>query len=53
MINPEYLRQQAACCLRLAAAVHDKKIGEALVRMADDFSDKADEIDPSLTTYPR
>jgi hypothetical protein len=48
MINPGYLRQQAATCLRLAAAVRDKKIAEALVVMADDFSDRADEIDPNL-----
>jgi hypothetical protein len=53
MINPEYFRQQAAICLRLAAAVRDKDVGRALVRMADDFSDKADEIDPSLPTCRR
>jgi hypothetical protein len=48
MLNPEYLRRQAAMCLRLAAAVHDKKIAEALVVMAGGFSDRADEIDPSI-----
>jgi hypothetical protein len=48
MLNPEYLRRQAAICLRLAAAVHDKKIAEALVVMADALSDRADEVDPSL-----
>jgi hypothetical protein len=48
MINPEYFRQQAALCLRLAAAVRDKEIARALVKIADDVSDKADETDPSL-----
>jgi hypothetical protein len=48
MINPEYLRRQAAICLRLAAAVRDKKTAEALVTMADNLSDRADEIDPNL-----
>jgi hypothetical protein len=48
VINPEYLRRQAAICLRLAAAVRDKTTAEALVVMANDFSDRADEIDPSL-----
>jgi hypothetical protein len=50
MISPEYLRRQAAICLRLAATVHEKKTAEALVVMADDLSDRADEIDPNLAT---
>jgi hypothetical protein len=50
MINPEYLRRQAAVCLRLAATVHDKKAAEALVVMANDLSDRADEIDPNLAS---
>jgi hypothetical protein len=53
MIDPKYFRQQAAICLRLAAAVRDKRLAELLVRMAGDFSDKADEIDPSLPTCCR
>jgi hypothetical protein len=44
----EYLRRQAALCLRIAAAVSDQSVVAALVVMADDFSVKADEIDPSL-----
>jgi hypothetical protein len=48
MVSCEYLRRQAAVCLRLAATVTDKKTAGALVAMADDFSDRADEIDPSL-----
>jgi hypothetical protein len=48
MLHPEYLRRQAAICLRLAAAARDKKVAEALVVMADNFSDRADQIDPSL-----
>ena len=48
MVSCEYLRRQAAVCLRLAATVKDKNIAGALVAMADDFSDRADEIDPSL-----
>ena len=50
MINPEYLRRQAAICLRLAATVYDKKTAEALVVMADDLSDRADDIDPNLAS---
>ena len=48
MIKPEYLRRQAATCLRLAAAIRDKKAAQALVGMAGDLSDRADEVDPSL-----
>ncbi len=48
MINPEYLRRQAAICLRLAASGLDKKTAEALVTMADNLSNRADEIDPDL-----
>jgi hypothetical protein len=50
MVSCEYLRRQAAVCLRLAATVIDKKVAGALVAMADDFSDRADEIDPSLAS---
>ena len=50
MVSSEYFRRQAALCLRLAATVKDKKIAGALVAMADDFSDRADEVDPSLGT---
>ena len=50
MINPDYLRRQAAICLRLAATVRDKKTAEALVVMADNLSDRADEIDPDLAS---
>jgi hypothetical protein len=49
MVSSEYLRRQAAVCLRLAATVKDRKVAGALVTMADDFSDRADEIDPSLS----
>jgi hypothetical protein len=42
------LRRQAALCLRIAAAVDDQSTVAALVVMADDFSVKADEVDPSL-----
>jgi hypothetical protein len=48
MVSSEYFRRQAALCLRLAATVKDKKIAGVLVAMADDFSDRADEVDPSL-----
>ena len=50
MINPGYLSRQAAICLRLAAAVRDRKADEALVVMADELSDRADEVDPSLAS---
>lgn len=45
------LRRQAAQCLRIAATVEDQKIAAHLVAMADDFSAKADEIDPSLELH--
>jgi hypothetical protein len=48
MVSCEYLRRQAALCLRIAAAVDDQSVVAALVVMADDFSVKADEVDPSL-----
>ncbi|HLH96109.1 MAG TPA: hypothetical protein VKW08_13430 [Xanthobacteraceae bacterium] len=46
MLSSEFLRRQAARCLRIAAAVDDQSVVAALVVMADDFSMKADEIDP-------
>jgi hypothetical protein len=46
MLSSEFLRRQAARCLRIAAAVDDQSVVAALVVMADDFSVKADEIDP-------
>jgi hypothetical protein len=48
MLSCAYLRRQAALCLRIAAAVDDQSVVAALVVMADDFSSKADEVDPSL-----
>jgi hypothetical protein len=48
MLSAEYLRRQAALCLRIAAAVDDQSVVAALVVMADDFSVKADEIDLNL-----
>jgi hypothetical protein len=43
-----YLRRQAALCLRIAAAVENPRVAAELVVMADDFSVKADDVDPSL-----
>jgi hypothetical protein len=51
MLTPEYLRRQAALCLRLAAAADDQSVIAALVVLANDFSDKADELDPSLGSH--
>jgi hypothetical protein len=48
MVSCAYLRRQAALCLRIAAAVDDQSVVAALMVMADDFSSKADEVDPSL-----
>jgi hypothetical protein len=48
MVSCAYLRRQAALCLRIAAAVEDQNTVAALVVMADDFSAKADEVDPNL-----
>jgi hypothetical protein len=48
MVSCVYLRRQAALCLRIAAAVDDQSVVAALMVMADDFSSKADEVDPSL-----
>jgi hypothetical protein len=50
MLTSEYLRRQAALCLRMAAAIDDPSIVASLVVMADDFSVKADEIDPILVS---
>ena len=47
MLNSDFLRRQAARCLRIAAAVDDQSVVAALVVMADDFTVKADEIDPN------
>ena len=48
MVSCAYLRRQAALCLRIAAAVDDQNVVAALMVMAEDFSSKADEVDPSL-----
>jgi hypothetical protein len=48
MVSCAYLRRQAALCLRIAAAVDDQSVAAALLVMADDFSVKADEVDPNL-----
>jgi hypothetical protein len=48
MASSEYLRQQAGACLRLAATIEDEQAAVALVAIAEDFSFRADEIDPSL-----
>ena len=48
MVSCAYLRRQAALCLRIAAAVDDQNVVAALMVMADDFSSKADEVDPGL-----
>jgi hypothetical protein len=52
MPTSQYLRRQAALCLRIAAAVDDKSVVTALVVLADEFSVKADELDPSLRLGP-
>lgn len=49
MVSCAYLRRQAALCLRIAAAVEDQNVVAALMVMADDFSSKADEVDPKLS----
>jgi hypothetical protein len=48
MVSSEYLRRQAAVCLRLAASSDNQRVAAALVAMAEEFSSRADEIDPSL-----
>jgi hypothetical protein len=52
MLTSQYLRRQAALCLRIAAAVDDESVVTALVVLADEFSVKADEVDPSLRPSP-
>jgi hypothetical protein len=52
MVTSQYLRRQAALCLRIAAAVDDQSVVTALVVLADEFSVKADEVDPSLRLVP-
>ena len=53
MLTSQYLRLQAAVCLRIAAAVDDQSVVTALVVLADEFSVKADEADPSLGPGPQ
>ncbi|HEY4406409.1 MAG TPA: hypothetical protein VGN55_17315 [Xanthobacteraceae bacterium] len=48
MLTSQYLRRQAALCLRIAAAVDDQSVIASLLLMAEEISVKADEIDPSL-----
>ena len=48
MPNSTDLRRQAARCLRIAASFEDQSVAAALTAMADEFSAKADEIDPTL-----
>jgi hypothetical protein len=50
MLTSQYLRRQAALCLRIAAAVDDQSVVAALVLMAEEFSVKADDIDPGLVS---
>jgi hypothetical protein len=48
MVSSAYLRRQASVCLRLAASSDSQKVAAALVAMAEEFSSRADEADPSL-----
>ena len=50
MLTSQYLRRQAALCLRIAAAAADQRVATEYVLMAEEFSVKADEIDPSLNS---
>jgi hypothetical protein len=50
MPNSTDLRRRAARCLRAAAAADDQGAASVLVALADDFSTRADEIDPSLNS---
>jgi hypothetical protein len=49
MLTSQYLRRQAALCLRIAAAADDQRVATEYVLMAEEFSVKADEIDPGLS----
>jgi hypothetical protein len=53
MESAEYFRHQAAICLRIAAAINDGEVAVALAATADNFANKADEIDPSLWSKHR
>jgi hypothetical protein len=46
-MDTEYLRQQAANCLRLARATFDLATAERLRHMAADFEAKADDLEQS------
>jgi hypothetical protein len=52
MLNSHCLRRRAALCLRIAAAVDDQGVVTALLTLAEEFSVKADEVDPSLRSSP-
>jgi hypothetical protein len=53
MVSSAYLHRQAVVCLRLAASSNDQRVAAALVAMAEEFSSRADEFDPSLTSNGR
>ena len=46
MLDTEYLRQQAANCLRLARSTFDLATAERLRHMAADLEAKADDLQP-------
>jgi hypothetical protein len=53
MPSSEYLRRQAELCLQLAMTLRDEKAVAALAAMADDFIDKAEEIEQTAAAPPR
>lgn len=48
MLDAEYLRQQAANCLRLARSTFDLATAERLRHMAADFEARADDLQQPL-----
>jgi hypothetical protein len=52
MLDAEYLRQQAANCLRLARSTFDLATAERLRHMAADFETKADDLQPQPMRGP-
>ena len=45
MITASYFRSHAATCIQLSRAITDERVAAKLVRMAEDFTARAEELD--------
>jgi hypothetical protein len=49
MPSTEYFRRQSVICLRLAQIASSEEVATRLVAMAQDYTDRADEIEAEST----